>query len=167
MTLSYNDVILNQIRLEDIELLRNWRNDPKITERMFFRDFITEEMQLNWFLGLKATDFHFIIKYKNEPIGLISLNNELDGTAQVGLFIHNDTFWGGPIPIFASLALLKFAFEKRKLQKVYAKVLDENIIAQKYNKNLGFGEMQNSMQILTIENYKKTVCNLINKFKKK
>lgn len=166
MTLRFNEIELKRITLSDIELLRKWRIDPKISKKMFFREYITEEMQLNWFQNLNETDFYFIIKKNNNSIGLINLNEEGNQIAQVGLFIYDDKYWGGPIPVFASLALLQFAFEERKLNNVYAQVLTENILAQKYNKNLGFSEIENCRQNLDITNYLTTTQKLIHKIKK-
>lgn len=163
MILVFKDVLLKKIELGDIEMVRNWRNDPKISERMFYKEHISKEMQLKWFNNLKETDYYFIIKYKGEAVGLINLNEELDYTAQVGLFIYNNNFLSGPIPIYASLALLSFAFEKRNLKKVFAKVQAENYKAQKYNELLGFTKESETYQSLSIENYQKKLFKLINK----
>ena len=42
-------VKLERLTADKIELVRNWRNDPKISQYMEFRDHITAEMQKKWF----------------------------------------------------------------------------------------------------------------------
>lgn len=141
MKMEFCNVSLRRLTIDDIEMVRLWRNDEKISKHMFFQDEITPAMQMVWFNGLQeATDFYFIIEHNNSPIGLAHLNHvEAEkGTGNVGLFIHNEAYWGTPTPIMASITLLDFAFENLKLMEVTAKVRIENKKAIDYNKKLGF-----------------------------
>jgi hypothetical protein len=45
-------VKLERLTADKIELVRNWRNDPKISQYMEFRDHITAEMQKKWFASV-------------------------------------------------------------------------------------------------------------------
>ena len=47
--LQKENVVLRRVENKDIEMIRNWRNDPKISQYMSFRDYITPEMQKKWF----------------------------------------------------------------------------------------------------------------------
>ncbi|MCD8528575.1 MAG: GNAT family N-acetyltransferase [Chitinophagales bacterium] len=105
MMLSFNEVKLMPLQEQDIEMLRQWRNDKKIAKHMFYQEHITKEMQQTWFQNIKKTDYYFIIHYKNEAIGLIDLKKE-NKSYFAGLFIYNHSYWGTPIPVLASLALL-------------------------------------------------------------
>ena len=51
-TFKRYDIILERLTLDKIELVRNWRNDPKISQYMDFKEYISPEMQLNWFIKL-------------------------------------------------------------------------------------------------------------------
>ena len=73
MILDFSGIRLRQIELEDIELLRVWRNDHKIGQFMFFREHITKEMQLACYKSLTFNDFYFIIEYQDKTLGLIHL----------------------------------------------------------------------------------------------
>jgi RimJ/RimL family protein N-acetyltransferase len=80
------------------------------------------------------------------------------------LFIYDDSYWGTQIPVLASMCLLQFAFEKRKLQTVYARVQRTNNAAKKYNKNLGFEDCNEELQSIKIENYTKVLKPFTNRF---
>lgn len=161
--IAFGDITLNRLQQKDIEMLRLWRNDKKITERMFFRDEITSEMQQKWFNQLNPTkDFYFIIHYKNEPIGLTHLSNINDekNSGSVGLFIYNEHYWGTHLPIQASLSLLNFAFNFQKLENVIAKVLPNNKAAIRYNESLGFVFKGEEYMILNKKNYQSVTLKL-------
>lgn len=165
MILQLRSVQLRKIAQEDIEVLRQWRNDEKIRKNMFYQEIISREMQLRWFEQLKATDFYFVIEHKSEGLGLINLCEDMNNTGEgeVGLYIHNENYWGSPIAVYASMALLKFAFEVRNLKKVRAKVRKDNNIAQHYNRQLGFSKEVNNYQELSLEEYAKNLVKLINR----
>lgn len=166
MILQLGSVQLRKINLGDIEVLRQWRNDEKIRKNMFFQETISPEMQLAWFNQLKATDFYFMIVHHSTHVGLINLCQDTENSkeGEVGLFIHNENYWGGPIPVYASMALLKFAFEDKNLKLVRAKVRKDNAIAQGYNRQLGFSKEENNYQVLFVEDYHKTLGRLIKRF---
>lgn len=165
MIANLRDISLHKILHSDIEMLRNWRNNKKIASNMFYQKHITSQMQEKWFNSLTNNDFYFIIRTKDKAIGLINLaqidTKKQEG--QVGLFIYNEEFWGTPAPVFASLLLLQFAFEEKKLNCVWAKVRTENKQAINYNKMLGFEMVKENMQQLTFSNYKNIVKPLLQK----
>ena len=69
-------VTLRRLTHDKIEMLRQWRNDPKISGAMFYQQIITPEMQERWFANLdKKQNFYFIVCYKDEEIGLINVKN--------------------------------------------------------------------------------------------
>lgn len=166
MTLSFNEVQLKRVEEADIEMLRQWRNDKKIAANMFYQEYITAEMQQRWFNSLTDTDYYFIINYRKEAIGLINLKNE-NHHYFAGLFIYNEKYWGTPLPIYASLALLQFAFERLTLTEVLAKVREENLKAIAYNKSLGFKLVNKITMKINAEDYLSKTHPLIKKFQKK
>ena len=160
MILAFSSIRLRRIDYGDIEMLRQWRNDQKIVQFMFFNEHISKEMQAQWYSSLKEIDFYFIIEYQNKPVGLINLSEEEEGDSKfafAGLFIYDDGYWGTQIPVLASMCLLQFAFVERKLDIVYAKVQKANKAAKKYNNNLGFKDCNEELQSINLENYKKVL----------
>lgn len=141
------DIRLIRIEEHHLELVRYWRNADKISRVMEFRQYITQNMQWQWFQSLELLrDFYFIIEYKERYIGLIHLAkiNWLSSTGQSGLFIWNDHYVGSPIPVMASINLLDTFFYFFSLQKIQAKVKRDNSTAISYNIGLGFQEMSDA-----------------------
>lgn len=62
-----------------IDLVRRWRNDPKIAQYMDFREYITEEMQKAWFKRIdNEYNFYFIIQVSEKKIGLVDIYHSAD-----------------------------------------------------------------------------------------
>jgi UDP-4-amino-4,6-dideoxy-N-acetyl-beta-L-altrosamine N-acetyltransferase len=134
-------VRLSPLSIEDIELLRHWRNREDIVRYMEFQKHITAQEQRDWFEHLDSQrDHYFIIKWQEQSVGMAHVNmvDETSQSAQVGLFMGEPAFSGTGIALKASLSLLEFAFESLGLMKVWAKVHQSNRVAFEYNKQLGF-----------------------------
>ena len=168
MKLSIGGVTLKRLEEKDLEMLRTWRNDPKIRRVMFFQEDITRDMQLKWFTSLSELDYYFVIETDKKPVGLIHLNiDEKDrDSAFAGLFIHDDSYWGTQVPVYSSLALLNFAFEELDLKQVLAKVRKDNSAAIRYNQSLGFSAIQGEFQVLTNNDFLCRTKSLYDRLKK-
>ncbi len=162
MLISNFGITLSQLTLEDIELVRYWRNSKDISRFMEYKKFITEEEQKKWFNSLDpASDFYFLINYKGVKVGLIHTShiNRNEKTADAGLFIWDKNYLGTHIPVLASLAMLEYFFETFGLEKYFAKVGRENKVATQYNAALGFKLHEKSKEndfdfyVLEKENY--------------
>lgn len=135
---------LLRLQEEHIELLRTWRNAEKIRRFMEFRDQITPEMQLRWFQSLDPVkDMYFMIEYQGQLVGMIHTSNiNLEtGTGDAGLFIYNDELQSTHLPVLASLSMVDVMFGVFRLKRLYAKVMEGNAVAERYNRNLGFDKM--------------------------
>ncbi len=134
-------ITLERIKAEHLEMVRQWRNDKKISKYMFHHGEITTAMQQEWFESINdISNFFFIIHYHGKQVGLINMS-AIDWDkheAFSGLFIYEDEFWGTDIPVRASLAMLDVFFLLAGIKKVYAKVRGNNKIAHRYNTSLGF-----------------------------
>lgn len=155
---------LNLVLLDEskIELVRNWRNDPKISQHMEFRDFITSDMQKQWFDKINNTsNYYFIIEYENRDIGLINIKDidyvTLEGEA--GIFIYDDTCLNSTLPFQACFCLYDFCFETLGLNNVIAHILKGNKNAIKFNKMIGYTltsgqeNLTNQIYVLKKQNY--------------
>jgi RimJ/RimL family protein N-acetyltransferase len=141
MIISKYGINLVRVHKEHIEMIRTWRNDPKIRDHMFFKSEITAQMQRNWFNSVNNDqNFYFMVCPATEPIGLISISS-IDyehNKAFAGLFIYDDNYLGTDIPVRSSLCLLDVFFTYTSIETLYAKVRDSNIVADHYNTSLGF-----------------------------
>ena len=88
-------VTLEKLTHQKIEIVRQWRNDPKIDKYMEFHEEITPQMQENWFNRINNdNNLYYIIQYEGNDIGLINikdLNDELT-EGESGCFIYEDKY---------------------------------------------------------------------------
>ena len=141
MKITRYGLTLERLQKTQTELIRQWRNDRKISKFMFYKGDITPEMQREWFDSIdNEQNFFFVIHHKNMPVGLINISS-IDWenkTAYTGLFIYDDKFLASDVPVMASLAMLDIFFLLFDIQSVYAKVKGNNKTAHNYNSSLGF-----------------------------
>lgn len=141
MKITRYGITLERLQQEQTELVRQWRNDQKISRFMFYKGDITKEMQQEWFDSIdNEQNFFFLIHLKNMPVGLINISS-IDWenkTAYTGLYIYDDKFLATDTPVMASLAMLDVFFLLFDIQSVYAKVKGNNKAAHNYNSSLGF-----------------------------
>jgi len=134
-------ICLERITAAHIEMVRLWRNDPKIQQHMFFKNDITPKMQEEWFDSVNNDqNFYFLIHYLEKPVGLINISSVdwENNSAFAGLFIYDSNYWGTDVPVRASLCVLDIFFAFTTIQNIFAKVRDSNIAAFHYNTALGF-----------------------------
>ncbi|WP_042165717.1 GNAT family N-acetyltransferase [Paenibacillus gorillae] len=140
MITSYG-VKLKRLQHNDIEMVRNWRNDPKVSMYMEYREYISQEMQEKWYSNLNENEnFYFIIEFEGQDIGLteikkISFDNNCGET---GMFIADEKYLNSTIPYQVVFALVDFAFYELKLSYLNAYILTDNRRAIRFNKSLGF-----------------------------
>jgi RimJ/RimL family protein N-acetyltransferase len=148
---------------QDLELIRYWRNKDFIRDTMQFKEYITAEMQMRWFKKINNKyNYYFIIEANNQKIGLINYKDPAPNTktAEGGIFIWEQDYWGTPIPVFASLTLLECMYEILNLgDNSMVTVAKNNKRALTFNKMLGYEiyeEYKNDLfykLILTKERY--------------
>lgn len=134
-------VILKRLTEDKIELVRSWRNDPKVSQFMEYRKYITSEEQLKWFHRINnSNNFYYLIVVDNTEIGLINIRdiNYSEGFGEPGIFIWDDRFLNSDISFRSAFVLTDFAFNDLKLSKMIVHVLSDNIRAIKYNKAYGY-----------------------------
>lgn len=141
MKITRYGITLERLLPERTELIRQWRNDTKISRFMFYKGEITSAMQREWFESIdNEQNFFFLIYLKQQPVGLINISS-IDWenkTAYTGLFIYDDAFINTDVPVAASLAMLDIFFLLLGIQSIYAKVKGNNKAAHNYNTALGF-----------------------------
>jgi perosamine synthetase len=140
-----NKIILRNIQSSDLDMMLEWRNQNR---RYFFdSSILTKDRHQEWFdnyLKDNRTDKMFIIETKNKiPIGMIGLNriDYKNKCAEFGRFIIG-------IPKFrkrgfgsdAARTLVKFAFNKLGLRRIYLRLLKKNKRAKKLYQRIGFIE---------------------------
>ena len=145
-------VKLKPLKANDLELVRRWRNDPKIAGFMEFRDYITEDMQIKWFEKInKGHNYFYITEFEKKDIALANIK-DVDfkhKTGEGGLFIWDDNYIDSIISYKITYAMYDFAFEKLGLKQIECHILPDNKRAIDYNKSLGFNLQPNQDLILS------------------
>ena len=151
MKINKYDITLNRLTKDKIEVLRQWRNDPKIAKYMDYKEYITPEMQEAWFIRINNQyNYYFIVSYKSKDIGLVNLKNiDYDKkNAEAGIFIYDDKYLNTDMAFRITLCNFDFAFENLNLDYLYGHVMANNKRAIRYNKMLGYKLAENQEGIL-------------------
>lgn len=167
-------VTLRRLTEDKIELVRQWRNDPKISQFMEYREIITPEQQLTWFHRIdNENNYYFIIEVDGKEIGLTNVK-DIDykkKCGEPGIFIYDDAYLNGTYSFRTSMCLNDFIFEVLGLNYLYGHVLKNNKRAQRYNKTFGYKlvsgqeNIDNQLHTLNKEDYyisKKQLIKLLN-----
>ncbi len=146
ITIEDYGVKLTPLTRDKLEMVRQWRNDPKISQHMEYRKYITPGMQQKWFENINnPNNYYFIIKFKEKEVGLINTKeitfNKKEG--ETGLFIYDDSCLNSDISFRASLCMGDFTTYLLNLKGTYIHVLSANKKAAKYNKALGYKLIEN------------------------
>jgi len=146
---KYN-VTLMRLTEDKIEMVRKWRNDPKIVQYMNYKEYITPEMQQKWFQRINNNNnYFFIIIYDKKEIGLINIR-DIDyekKEGEGGIFIYDDEYLDSDVPFRAALCLTDFCFEELCLKKIKAHILNNNKRAIEFNTFLGFKIAENQENV--------------------
>jgi UDP-4-amino-4,6-dideoxy-N-acetyl-beta-L-altrosamine N-acetyltransferase len=141
MKLSKYGIILRRLREFDIEMVRTWRNSQQISQFMEYRQYITPEMQQEWFRSVNNFEnFFYIIEYQGEDIGLINSGkiDWRDVSSEGGIFLWDEKYYETFVPVWASLCILETSYFILGASISTIKTLKDNERAKKLNTHLGY-----------------------------
>jgi len=137
-------VILKKVERENLEQLREWRNNPDL--RKYFREYrlINSENQQKWYedrvLG-DSNQYNFEIRDKsnNKLIGHCGLYyiNWISRTGEFGIYVGDQDYRSGGYGSDALRTLIKYGFEDLNLNRIWCEVYDNNAALEVY-KHIGF-----------------------------
>lgn len=132
----------SRVKINDLELLRYWRNQAYIRNTMQYKEYITPKMQQAWFEKINNKyNYYFIVEHQHKKIGLINCKDTEPNTkiAEGGIFIWEKSYWGTPIPALASLTMLQAVFDIFKSGDAsVATIACDNKVALNFNIMLGY-----------------------------
>lgn len=148
----------------DIEMVRQWRNDPVVANNHAYREHITPEMQRNWFSSVNnLQNLYAIIEYQGEKVGVINLKN-IDWekrTCEGGIFIPDTRFHKTYLPAIVSYVTTEIIFVMFDWNRSIAHVLKDRKSNQEFVRQLGYElvpgqeEVENQMWVMTRESFEK------------
>ncbi len=133
---------LRRLQVEDLERVRQWRNDPKIASQMLDQTHITPQMQQTWFARLQVSTqaCYYVAWFRQQPIGVASLT-AIDwhaGTCEPGMYIYPDEFRGNLVPFCVAFALNDLAFDVLGLTRLYGKIFQSNSASVRFHEACGY-----------------------------
>ncbi len=158
---------LRTIEIDDIQLIRFWRNLDHINSRMVIKDVIDFDTQRNWFESLNPEKTkYYIYSYEKKDIGLATISkiDYKNKTFEGGIQCGDTNYLGHWINIWACIKIYNLAFFDLKMETAFAKILSNNDSALRLNKTIGYeftSEVENG-----VGKYSLTKKNFINKSKK-
>ncbi|MDD1783059.1 UDP-2,4-diacetamido-2,4,6-trideoxy-beta-L-altropyranose hydrolase [Enterovibrio sp. ZSDZ35] len=124
--------------VQDLSMVRNWRNAPEIREKMFSQHVIQPEEHERWFASIQGDESKqfFIALSQGKPVGMMSFTGIKDGTAEWGFYKSPDAPAGtGKQLLYESLVL---GFECLGLNQIDSRVLAKNPKVLHLHEVLGF-----------------------------
>jgi RimJ/RimL family protein N-acetyltransferase len=136
-------ITFKRLDLEQLELVRQWRNSDDVRLFMQYQEMISPDEQLQWFNNVNNSENYYFIAYKDEePFGVYNVKNILSQfkSAEVGVYLINKRYWELDWSMRGTFLLMDFVFHGLKLNSVIAHVLKSNKKTYYYNRQLGFHE---------------------------
>lgn len=153
-------VILRFITKEDTDLVVRWRNNPRVRCKFVFQEPFTAEIHNHWLETRVKTgevvQFIILSKGDEKEIGSVYLK-DIDYTQKIaegGIFIGEDSVLGKGYGTEAMQLLVKYAFEKLKLNQVFVRVFVENKASIAICEKAGFS-LQNKKEVVCIDGIEK------------
>lgn len=138
---------LRNLELDDIQLVRYWRNLDHVRNRMAITDYIARDEQRDWFgkIDEKLTKY-FIYSLDSRDVGCVSITkiNYADKTFEGGIFCGDALYLNHWVNIWACVKIYNYAFYQLDLDKSFATILNDNNPALSLNKSLGYVHLKDS-----------------------
>jgi RimJ/RimL family protein N-acetyltransferase len=123
---NYN-ISLVQLNTSHLEDLRNWRNSVYVQTQMLFTDYITKEMQSNWYATLdKSKNYYFIAYSDSLPFGVIHIKEISNNEGEGGIFLINQSFENTDLVARLIVSFNDFVFYKLNIKCLYSHVRSSN-----------------------------------------
>ncbi len=161
MILTKGNFRFIKLQQDDLELVRQWRNSPRISQHMEYREYITPEMQQEWYGSINNDrNLYLLIEHEYQKIGLLNAKNINweESSIEGGIFFWEEEVYSSPIPATVSILWAELMIRIFRL-KIYAHIMKTNDRAIRYNLQLGFElcpdqeNVENQLYILTPETY--------------
>lgn len=136
------DIQLIELTEEYIELVRNWRNSPEVSQYMYTDNIISKEQQKEWFnkISTNPTYKYWMIFYKKTPVGVANLYdiNRTLSSCYWAFYLGDTSIRGAGIGAKVEYNVLSYVFDHLNLNKLRCEVLVSNYLVIKMHEKFGF-----------------------------
>lgn len=124
------NVIVRELREDDLELVMHWRMDPDITKYMNTDPKLTLDLQRKWFDTIKKSDEaqYWMIEVDNQPVGIINIV-DIDwekGSCSWGYYIGEKKHRSFALAISLEMSLYDYVFDVLKLKELHNEIFSVN-----------------------------------------
>lgn len=132
-------VDLHPIEEDDVEFLQRLINNPEVRRSLASYAPMNRLQEGKWIESLGDERIRLLPCVDGEPVGSVGLDapNEVWGTTELGYMIAPE-YWGNGYATEAAELLCGYAFEERRLNKVYADVYATNPASARVLEKIGF-----------------------------
>ena len=135
-------VELRELSLNDTEKIVRWRNQDFVLENFIDKRLITKESHINYYHSRIETGLvkQFIIVCDEIDVGTTFLR-DIDyqkKEAEFGIFIGEKDYLSKGVGSKAAKLIVEFGFDQLKLDRIFLRVLANNVRAQKSYEKVGF-----------------------------
>ena len=141
---QFENILIRPLEIRDIELLRQWRNDEKISTYLAPIPYISVEMQKNWFdrYLLDKDNITFVIEENQllkRVVGSISIYGFQEDQAEIGkIVIGDEEAHGKQVGYRALLLALSYGYKFLRINKFLLNVHEDNVAARTIYQKVGF-----------------------------
>lgn len=167
MELENELVRLRKMTVEDTDKIITWRNSPSVMQRFLYRKPLTREDHLHWIhakvdAGL-VVQFIITICANGQEIGSTYLRDidHAAGTAEFGIFIGDTLHAGCGYGSAAQKLTLQYAAQQLGLQKIRARILEDNEASVRMHLRNGFRMLPGEAEEMILDGEKKRVIFLV------
>ena len=139
-----HQILIRELVMEDAPYIEKYGNSTHISQyqRNSFPSPYTEVQAVNWLKYVKKhfNDTHFAIATTKETIGVIGFVIQPDvycHSAEISFWLGRP-FWGHGIVTWAIEYVVQFAFKEKKVKRIFANIMEENVPSHKVLKKSGF-----------------------------
>ena len=133
---------LREMSVDDLELVRTWRNHPKINKFMFTQSEISAEAHKKWFESTRKDASKQLLIYTEttKPLGFIQFSaiRNFNKLVEWGFYVAPDASKGTGSRMTA--LAIEFAFNDLHIHKIFAEILDYNEPSIQLHRKLGFNQ---------------------------
>lgn len=136
------DIKLVDIKEEDIEQIRLWRNSEEVSRYMYTSALITSEQQKQWYEKIKndSSQKYWLIEYDGKKLGLVSIYNIKPNFKHCtwAFYLGNTEVRGAGIGSKVEYNILNYVFEEMKFNKLMCEVFSFNEKVIQMHQKFGF-----------------------------
>lgn len=132
-------VTLHPLEEEDLAFAQAVINHPDVRRHVMSAKPLSMDDEEEWYEETTPEEPTFVIRADGERVGTIGMAdvNEVWGTTEVGYSIHPD-HWNNGYCTDALREVVRYVFEERRLNKVYARALETNPGSNRVLEKVGF-----------------------------